>query len=56
MFNIRSICANQLADFILLALSTVYYSISQLADATLPLGITIHGVFELETTDLYQPF
>jgi len=47
---------NEQDDFILLALSAMYYSISQLAHATLALGTTIHEVFELETTDLYQPF
>jgi hypothetical protein len=47
---------NQQADFILLALSAMYYSITQLAHAALELGTTIHEVFELETTDLYQTF
>jgi flagellar biosynthesis chaperone FliJ len=47
---------NEQADFILLALSAMYYSITQLAHTTLELGTTIHEVFELETTDLYQAF
>jgi len=47
---------NQQADFILLAISSLYYSMKQLAHAALDLGSTIHQVFELETTDLYQSF
>jgi len=34
----------------------MYYSITQLVKAALDLGTTIHDVFELELTDLYQPF
>jgi hypothetical protein len=37
-------------------LQAMYYSITELAHAALALGTTIHEVFELETTDLYQPF
>ncbi|UJR24079.1 hypothetical protein I4U23_027047 [Adineta vaga] len=47
---------NHQADFILLALSAMYYSVTQLAHATLNLGTTIREVFELEITDLYQTF
>ncbi|CAF1393363.1 unnamed protein product [Adineta steineri] len=53
---IISYLQNQQADFILLSLSAMYYSITQLAYAALALGTTIHEVFELETTDLYQAF
>ncbi|CAF1333701.1 unnamed protein product [Adineta steineri] len=53
---IVSYLQNQQADFILLSLSAMYYSITQLAYAALALGTTIHEVFELETTDLYQAF
>jgi hypothetical protein len=34
----------------------MYYSITQLAKEALALGTTIHDIFELEITDLYQPF
>ena len=43
-------------DSIFIALSAMYYSITQLAKAALALGTSIHDVFELETTDTYQPF
>ncbi|CAF1324160.1 unnamed protein product [Adineta ricciae] len=41
-------------DLILLAFSSIYYSLAQLAQATLNLGTTIHEIFELEMTDLYE--
>ena len=41
-------------DLILLAFSSIYYSLTQLAQATLNLGTTIHEIFELEMTDLYE--
>ncbi len=47
---------NEQTDYILFALSAIYSSIIQLAHAALALGTTIHEVFELEITDLYQPF
>jgi hypothetical protein len=47
---------NDQADSIFIALSAMYYSITQLAKASLALGTTIHDVFELELTDLYHPF
>jgi hypothetical protein len=54
--KLTTFALNQQADSILLALSAMYYSITQLANVALELGTTIHEVFELETTDLYQPF
>ncbi|CAF4332394.1 unnamed protein product, partial [Rotaria sp. Silwood2] len=47
---------NDQADSIFIAMSAMYYSITQLAKAALTLGTTMHDVFELETTDLYRPF
>ncbi|CAF3244784.1 unnamed protein product [Rotaria sp. Silwood2] len=47
---------NEHTDSILVALSAMYYSITQLAHAALALGTTVREVFELETTDLYQSF
>ena len=47
---------NDQVDSIFIALSAMYYSITQLAKAALALGTSIHDVFELETTDTYQPF
>ncbi|CAF1140908.1 unnamed protein product [Rotaria sp. Silwood1] len=47
---------NEHADSILLALSAMYYSSTQLAHAALGLGTTVREVFELETTNLYQSF
>ena len=47
---------NDQVDSILIALSTMYYSITQLAKSALALGATIHDIFELEITDLYRPF
>jgi len=34
----------------------MYYSITELAHAPLALGETMHEVYKLKTTDLYQPF
>ncbi|CAF4729560.1 unnamed protein product, partial [Rotaria sp. Silwood2] len=47
---------NDQADSIFIAMSAMYYSITQLAKAALALGTTIHDVFELDTTHLYRPF
>ncbi|CAF1360199.1 unnamed protein product [Adineta steineri] len=47
---------NNEIDSIYITLSAMHYSIAQLAQAALSLGTTIHDVFELETTNLYQPF
>lgn len=47
---------DQHADVILLSLSTIYYSIIQLANATLALGTTVREILELETTDFYESF
>lgn len=44
------------ADSIFIALSAMYYSITQLPRAALALGITIHDIFELEITDSYRLF
>ena len=51
-----SSAGNENEDWILLGLSSMFYSIIQLAHSILQLGTTIHEVFELETTNLYQPF
>jgi len=47
---------NEQIDLILICLSTIYFSFTQLANASLALGTTIHEVFELETTNLYRVF
>ena len=47
---------NQTNHSILLAVSSMFYSIVQLAHSILELGTTIHEVFELETTNFYQSF
>ncbi|CAF3254737.1 unnamed protein product [Rotaria sp. Silwood2] len=47
---------NDQADSIFIAMSAMYYSITQLTKTALALGTTIHDVFELETTDIYRPF
>lgn len=41
---------------ILLPFSSMFYSMKQLANLILQLGITISEVFQLEITDFYQPF
>lgn len=41
---------------ILLPFSSMFYSIKQLSNSILELGITIYEVFQLEITDFYQPF
>lgn len=47
---------NEQIDLILICLSTIFFSFTQLANAALALGTTIHEVFELETTNLYRSF
>ena len=47
---------NQIDEWILLPLSSMFYSILQLAHSILQLGTTIHELLELETTNFYQPF
>ncbi len=47
---------NDEADSIFIAYYALYYSTSELAQTTLTLGETLHTIFELETTHLYQPF
>ena len=47
---------NDQADSILIAISSMYYSTTQLAQATLDLGRTIYTIFEIETTHLYRLF
>jgi hypothetical protein len=44
------------ADTILVAISAMYYSTTELARAALSLGTTIQIIFELETTRLYRQF
>lgn len=47
---------NKEADIIFVGISAMYYSTTQLAQAALALGTTIHTIFELETTTLYHAF
>ena len=47
---------NEKADGIFIGISALHYSITQLARATLALGMNIHSIFELETTHLYRAF
>lgn len=47
---------NDDADSIFIAYYAMYYCTSELAQAALTLGETIHTIFELETTHLYRPF
>jgi hypothetical protein len=44
------------AESIFVAISAMYYSTIQLAQTAMTLGITIHTIFELETTDVYRYF
>ena len=44
------------AEVIFVALSAMYYSTIQLAQAAAALGTTIHTIFELETTEVYRYF
>jgi hypothetical protein len=48
--------SNEKADMILIGISAMYYSTTQLVRTALALGTQIHTLFELETTRLYQPF
>lgn len=54
--NIIPYAQNKNVDMILIGLSAMYYSTTQLVQAALALGTTIHTLFELETTHLYYPF
>ncbi|CAF1406378.1 unnamed protein product [Rotaria sordida] len=47
---------NDKADLIIIGISAMYYSTTQLAQIALALGVNIHTIFELETTHLYRPF
>ena len=47
---------NDQAESIFVAISAMYYSTIQLAQAAMALGTTIHTVFELETTAVYRYF
>ncbi|CAF2892029.1 unnamed protein product [Rotaria sp. Silwood2] len=47
---------NDQADLIIIGVSAMYYSTTQLARVALALGANIHTLFELETTCLYRPF
>jgi hypothetical protein len=42
------------AESIFVAISAMYYSTVQLAQAAMALGTTMHTVFELETTSVYR--
>ncbi len=44
------------AESIFVAISAMYYSTIQLAQAAMALGTTIHTIFELETTSVYRSF
>ncbi|UJR20442.1 hypothetical protein I4U23_023573 [Adineta vaga] len=44
------------AESIFVAISAMYYSTIQLAQAAMALGTTIHTIFELETTAVYRYF
>lgn len=54
--NLIPYVKNDQADSLFIAISTMYYSITQLAKTTLALGTTIHTLFELEIIDLYRSF
>ncbi|CAF5064565.1 unnamed protein product [Rotaria magnacalcarata] len=47
---------NDKFDSIILGISAMYYSTTQLVRAALALGTNIHTIFELETTSLYKSF
>ena len=47
---------SQQAEVVFVAVSAMYYSTIQLAQAVLALGTTIHTIFELETTAVYRYF
>ncbi len=47
---------SQQAEVVFVAISTMYYSMIQLAQAALAVGTTIHAIFELETTAVYRYF
>jgi hypothetical protein len=47
---------SQDAEVVFVAVSAMYYSTIQLAQAALALGTTIHTIFELETTAVYRYF
>ncbi|CAM4863385.1 unnamed protein product [Rotaria socialis] len=47
---------NDTFDSIIIGISAMYYSTTQLARAALALGTNIHTIFELETTSLYKSF
>ncbi|CAF3358711.1 unnamed protein product [Rotaria sp. Silwood1] len=47
---------NDKADVIIIGISAMYYSTTQLARVALALGSNIHTIFELETTSRYRPF
>jgi len=54
--NHISYVVNDQAESIFEAISAMYYSTVQLAQAALALGTTIHTVFELESTAIYRDF
>jgi hypothetical protein len=47
---------NDEVDSVFIGYSAMYYSTTHLAENVLTLGKTIHTIFELEITHLYQPF
>jgi hypothetical protein len=66
-YKMKSAQGNELSSFvpyvnseqtevIFVAISAMYYSTIQLAQAALTLGTTIHTIFELETTSVYRYF
>lgn len=56
VLNMIPFVNNEKADGIFHGISALYFSIAQLARATLALGMSIHNIFELETTHLYRAF
>ncbi len=51
--NVISYTYNNQTDFILTAISSIYFSTTELARAAIALGTSIHAIFELETTHRY---
>ncbi|UJR18462.1 hypothetical protein I4U23_005367 [Adineta vaga] len=54
--NFVPYATNDQADSVFIAISSMYYSTTQLAQAALDLGTTIYNLFEIETIHSYQHF
>jgi hypothetical protein len=48
--------SNNQTDLILIAISSIYFSTTELAGAAIALGTSIHAIFELETTHKYVQY